>query len=124
MTVQITPAARACVKERGGGLCELDQCGRQQVVHHRRPRGKGGTWLKSSTSPANLLGLADRCHLRIESDRTWAFGQGLLLTAAEDAERTPVYLRHLYGTGWWLLSHDGFIARADPLVQSGLTHRA
>jgi 5-methylcytosine-specific restriction protein A len=82
-------------------------------VHHRRPRGKGGTWLASSRSPANLLAVCDQCHLRIESERTWAFEQGLLLLPSGDAAERPVFLRHLYGTGWWLLSDDGLITMTD-----------
>lgn len=113
MTQQITPAARACVTERGGGRCEVCAARPMTQVHHRRPRGKGGTWLASSTSPANLLAVCDPCHLRIESERTWALEQGLLLLPSDDAELRPVFLSHLYGRGWFLIDAEGFISRAD-----------
>lgn len=69
-------------------------------LHHRRPRGMGGSRDARINQPANLLTLCghatspDGCHLRVEADRLDAKASGYLLNHVADAEATPV-LTHL-----------------------------
>ena len=102
-------ALRPVILRRSGGRCEIavpNQClGRAPVmmveqadgqevpvaanVHHRRPRGQGG-----SNDPANLLHLCGSgttgCHGYIESNRTVARANGWLLEFGQDPRIVPV----------------------------------
>lgn len=117
MSLQITPASRAAVTSRSAGYCEAGipgTCGgRGEAVHHRNPRGMGGTRVRRVNAPCNLLHLCTPCHLYVESHRAWALARGLLLLDSEDAATTPVRLGGLYGVGWFLLAEDGLLLWAD-----------
>lgn len=96
---------------RSNGMCE--RCGKQlhgqpYSVHHRRPRGMGGTVRPESNQPANLLVLCGSattpgsCHQWIESRRSEAFEDGLLIRQTDDPSQVPVLLER----GWVLLTDD------------------
>ena len=92
---------------RSGGRCEA--CGRaltteQLHVHHRRPRGMGGTRRSDVHSYANLLALHPACHAAIESRREQALDDGLLVLQSQDPATVPVLIG---GRGWVLLTADG-----------------
>lgn len=95
---------RDTVLTRAGGLCEL--CGgyRASNIHHRRPRGMGGTKAQWINEPSNLLALCGSgtmgCHGMIESNRAEAYDRGWLLRTGSVAEHTP--FMDLEGD-WWLL---------------------
>lgn len=78
------------VKTRDWGACARcgryvlnGQRGRDWSVHHRRPRGSGGTSLGWVNLPGNLILLCgsgvDGCHGHIESNRDEARAQGFLV---------------------------------------------
>ena len=83
-------------------------------MHHRLPRGLGGT-----TDPvaafgmANLISLHRACHERIESRRGEAYDAGWLLRhngiEAGDPEETSLLYQ---ARGWAWLTHNGRIIRA------------
>lgn len=86
---------------RDGSACFV--CGRPLVrggggysVHHRRPRGMGGSRDRVTGSAANLVLLCgsgtDGCHGLVESRRAWALGAGLLLRQSGDPRSVPVRL--------------------------------
>jgi hypothetical protein len=89
---------RALVIARAGGVCEV--CGekptRDGSIHHRRPRGMGGTRNPEINSPTNLMYLCGSgttgCHGWIESNRNDARVLGYLLRSGDDALETPVLL--------------------------------
>lgn len=52
---------------------------RPHQIHHRRPRGMGGTDRADANSMPNLLSLCLDCHAHIESHRAEAFRNGWLV---------------------------------------------
>lgn len=97
-----TPAVRAIVLERAQNACEV--CGqRGEQIHHRRPRGNGGSRRPDTNRPPNLLVLCGHCHDEIEGNRTWARTLGRLLPQSADPATEPVTL---WGRRW-LLTDDG-----------------
>jgi len=93
------PAASVeLVKARSGGRCE--RCGTRDSpywsLHHRKPRGMGGSKDPAINSPANLLYLCGSgttgCHGWVESNRTLAREAGLLLYRNDEPVQIPVQL--------------------------------
>lgn len=97
-------ATREIVYFRDGFLCVIcsDDSGPFQV-HHRRPRGAGGSSRPCSNSPANLLLLCAACHTGVESNRADARDHGWLLSQTADPATSPVLWRGRVV----LLAHDG-----------------
>lgn len=104
-----TAAQRRAVAARSGWRCEL--CGTvlgwsdddgsttwcaPHSLHHRRPRGMGGTRRADTNSPANLLLLCGTgttgCHSRVEASRAAAHQLGWLLHQTEDPAQVPAYV--------------------------------
>ena len=107
-----SPAVRQLVWERDGGCCV--RCGiyggvhtfPPHQIHHRRPRGMGGTRREDTNSPANLVLLCGGyCHRYIESDRLKGLETGYLVQQGHDPATTPIR----YRGRWVLLTHDGQI---------------
>lgn len=102
--VKFSDKAKALVKERAQGNCEL--CGLQASepqYHHRRPRGMGGTRRKESGDPANALYLHFKCHERVERNRLEALHNGWLIRQSDEPTLVPVFRR-----GEWVILHpDG-----------------
>lgn len=57
--------------------------------------------------PACLVRVCLECHAWIESERTAAEQLGLLVRRPADPSEAPVFLRPLYGPGWYLLTDAG-----------------
>lgn len=104
-----SPATRELVYARARFACEV--CGDDRgpfEVHHRRPRGAGGTRRVDTNSPSNLLLLCLYDHGVTESYRALARADGRLVSQYHDPAETPVRLR-----GRWLyLTPDGRYAPA------------
>lgn len=98
-----TRKVRAVVKERANGMCE--RCGQHPGghVHHRDPRGMGGSSRPELNRPSNLLYLNPLCHDWVENNRLAAIGAGLLIPPGLHPLATPVRLWH----GTYLLADDG-----------------
>lgn len=89
-----TPAVRAAVLEATAGQCA--GCGRRAAeVHHRCPRGAGGTSRASVGAPFNGIALCQQDHSWAESYRDHARQLGWLLTDPDPA--APWWA---YGWGW------------------------
>lgn len=98
------PTARQAelVLKRSRGVCEV--CGSLgEQIHHRKPRGMGGSKDPAINSPANLLLLCSRCHAGVESDRDDARERGLLVRFDSLPTVTPVLLQR----GRVLLTDEG-----------------
>lgn len=69
-------------------------------VHHRRPRGMGGSKQPATNGPANALLLCghatspDGCHQWVENHRADALDQGLLVLQSQTPAEIPVQTRH------------------------------
>lgn len=105
-----TPAAKALILARSGGICELDSCGPAEVIHHRRPRGAGGTSLAWVNQPANGLHVSRSCHDWIEGRiPSWSRVQsgkvGWLVS--QHSDRVSADVPVLYRNRWVLLTDDG-----------------
>lgn len=109
---------RETVLERDQYLCF--RCGRSILttaysVHHRRPRGMGGTSSAVANMPANALTMCGTgttgCHGWLESHRRDALRLGWLLPQGIDPYLVPV-LHHR--DGWVRLDNHGGQRRADP----------
>lgn len=82
--LQITKATRAIVAERSNDTCEV--CGQEEAtqMHHRRPRGMGGSRDARIHQPSMLLHLGNDCHHYIEHNRDEALDEGWLVKNAND----------------------------------------
>lgn len=106
--------AREIVLARSGGHCErggellLGEPGVGYSVHHRRPRGMGGSRRHNVTSPVNLVALCGSgttgCHGAVESNREAAYEAGWLVCQAADPALIPV---NVFGLGPVFLTDDG-----------------
>lgn len=103
----ITDYTRTLLNERSLGLCEL--CGHPATnIHHRLPRGMGGTrraihtveWLLHLCGWGNSTG----CHGAVESSRHVAYTNGWLLRQHQTPPTSPVWV---YGRTWVILKPDG-----------------
>lgn len=113
-------AQREQVIDRALGCCEIcgrilfDEYGRPtsfpRSMHHRQPRGMGGSSRPEVNSPANLLLLCGDattpggCHGHVESNRAAAYASGWLVRASADPATVPVLLE---GDDWCLLDDAG-----------------
>lgn len=104
------------VKSRARMACE--KCGRDTSweggqVHHRLPRGVGGSSDPAIHSPANLLLLCRPCHEWVESNRTAAYDAGWLVRRGSTAPGAVPVLLHLHDLPTYL-THDGRYSQEAP----------
>lgn len=93
------------VRIRSRGYCEL--CGDFATqVHHRRPRGLGGTRDPQINLPSNLLHVCLGCHGYIEAHRAEALTNGWLVSRyGGDPAEAPVLIDR--DSRWVNLTIDG-----------------
>ena len=89
-------AVQDLVHARSGGLCE--RCGDSggEQIHHRRPRGMGGTRRESTNLPSALLDLCQPCHAWVETtgrSNGESYRKGFLVRQAQDPAAVPVHYR-------------------------------
>lgn len=83
-----------------------ERCGRARPdqIHHRKPRGAGGTSDPAINFPSNLLALCTMCHLEVERDRSVSYEQGWLVRREHDPALSKVWI---VGKGFVLLTDVG-----------------
>lgn len=105
--MSLTSNTRSIIKHRSGGLCELCQREPMTNIHHRKPRGMGGTRRPWVDEPSNLIALCGSgttgCHGWIESHRADSYDRGLLLKTGMMPFHTPFQDDR---NEWWLLVGD------------------
>jgi 5-methylcytosine-specific restriction enzyme A len=87
---------RDLIRERAQGVCEYCGVERGTEIHHRRPRGMGGTAQESSNTASNGLLLCGGCHRWAESHRTDALLMGVLLLQIQNPLKSAVKYRGAY----------------------------
>jgi hypothetical protein len=107
----VSKLVRRTVLERDNHICV--RCGLyvgpfgEYSLHHRRPRGMGGSKRLDTDMPANLVLLCGSgttgCHGYVEANRTEALSVGLLLPQSV----TPADIPILTHRGWLLLDNEG-----------------
>jgi 5-methylcytosine-specific restriction protein A len=104
-------ATRQLVYFRDGFTCV--SCGTADgpfQVHHRRPRGAGGSSRQDTNSPSNLVLICPACHEDVESFRNDARERGLLLSQTAIPAECPVLWRGRVV----LLCDDGTVTDLPP----------
>lgn len=105
---------RDVVRIRANGHCE--RCGisivnRPASIHHRRPRGMGGTRAEGINTPENCVVLCGSgttgCHGWVESYRETAIEEGWLLPRRDqrDPAEAPVFAEG----DWYLVTADALV---------------
>ena len=96
-----TAEAVAIILTRSGGYCEILTEGctqRANQIHHRRPRGMGGTKRPESNEAANGLATCEACHRYCETQaREWARNHGFIVPQGADPASRRVWWR----CRWW-----------------------
>jgi hypothetical protein len=95
---------RRMVLDRSGGWCEVcgdplhngDRWIAAHSIHHRQPRGMGGTSDPAANAVMNLMLVCGTgttgCHGRIESHRTVSIDNGWLVPRPTDPATAPVVI--------------------------------
>lgn len=109
--MSVSKRTRQTVLERDQHTCQ--RCGTYVgpfgvfSVHHRRPRGMGGSKRLDTDQPANLLTLCGTgttgCHGLVESHRDQALSEGYLLFQTMFPDEQPVKTYR----GWVQLDNEG-----------------
>ena len=84
------------VTGRSGGNCECMSSGCTLIaehLHHRRPKGIGGTRRPESQWASNALHVCLKCHLRIHAMPNWSRDNGFLVRQSDDPSSVPVWWR-------------------------------
>ena len=97
---------RDIVLERSEGRCErCSTASAGMQLHHRRPRGMGGSKAADTNTAANCLALCPQCHFNIELSRESALHLGYLVRQGQAPESQPVF----YRGQWVFLNNDGTV---------------
>jgi hypothetical protein len=62
-------------------------------IHHRRPRGKGGSHDPETVGASNGLAICRPCHDTIERRRAWAYSHGFLIRHPMPPSVIPIWWR-------------------------------
>lgn len=88
---------REIILARSGGNCEV-MAGPSCLyavhqIHHRRPRGMGGSRRGSTNKPSNALAVCWPCHGHIEANREKALQNGWLVSQGDEPVEQSVLWR-------------------------------
>lgn len=92
---------RDMIVRRSQGVCE--RCGAAPAVqiHHRRPRGMGGSSAADTNVASNGLAVCVACHREIEANRADSLKYGWLVRQGREPFLVPVFRR-----GEWVTLYD------------------
>lgn len=101
----VTPATRAIVRGRSGGVCELEGCDSPAThVHHRQLRRHG------RHGASNLLHTCGPCHTRIHGHVRYSMDVGWIVSAYDE----PLLREALINGDWVWLGEDGTLTHRPP----------
>lgn len=92
MAGEFSPATRKAICERAGDRCEVCRVAAVAQLHHRRPRGAGGTKRASTALASNGLALCGPCHHWCEMNRTESMKLGYLVSQYWEPSNVAVCL--------------------------------
>ncbi len=102
--MKFTNEVQNLIKNRSKEKCEI--CGSIALyyqIHHRRPRGMGGSKDKVVGTAANGIWVHPHCHVQIESQRDDAREKGWLVPQSLNPAEVPFKKYN----GWVMLHEDG-----------------
>ncbi|QXW04037.1 hypothetical protein [Rhodococcus globerulus] len=108
-------AVKKLIHDRSGRRCEVRQAchGDAAVqIHHRRPRGAGGSSLAWVNQAANGLDVCSPCHTFIESAREYSEAHGWLVSMNKKLRPNEVPVLLVHDLEPLLLSDDGTWSRS------------
>jgi len=99
---------RQLIRDRAEGVCEIQAVCQGRAastwqIHHRRPRGMGGSKRPETNMAACGLGVCGDCHRLAESQREISYANGWLVKQ----QHNPADIAVLYRHRWVLLDNDG-----------------
>ena len=120
-----TPDVSQMILARASGHCEILIDGvcvqTAATIHHRRPRGMGGTRRDTTNFASNGLLACVSCHEFVEHERLWAKDHGFLVRQGADPSAQPVWWRCAmvrengkWVKAWRLLDHLGGMKVIQP----------
>lgn len=103
---------RQLIRQRSNDMCE--RCGQKYgtEVHHRRPRGMGGTKQADTNVASNALHLCGLCHKIVEQSRDQAINNGWLVKQ----NHNPIDIPVLYRGAWMYLDDDGNMQPVEDVI--------
>lgn len=105
---KLLKASQQIVRRRSRGVCERCLQAEAVQIHHRQPRGAGGSAHRPEVNlPANLIDLCVSCHALTESRRDEAYLLGLLVHRGQRPADVPVSVGLPPLTHRFLLDDDG-----------------
>lgn len=102
--MEFSEKVRNLIRARAKDRCEV--CGSLALyhqIHHRRPRGMGGSSDEACGTAANGIWVHPSCHNRIESNREQAILKGWLVPQGKNPAEVPFKKYNQ----WVLLLEDG-----------------
>ena len=87
--VQMIEARSSCQCEVMASGCELVMA----TIHHRRPRGAGGSRREDTNAACNGLAICTHCHHKVETQRAWARERGFIVSQWGDPNDVAVHWR-------------------------------
>lgn len=98
------PEVRELVCERAKGCCERCHIATPDMqLHHRRPRGSGGSKAADTNTASNAVLVCARCHRDIESQRKNSLHYGWLVRQGAKPAEIPIWMEWQ----WVLLTNEG-----------------
>lgn len=107
--------ARQTVLARAGWRCERCLSLPVDHVHHRRPKGSGGTSEEWVERPANIVALCRPCHEWAHAHPREAYATGWLIRKLGGDMADMVPLTPLAGDRFWLTDEGDRLSRSDIL---------
>ena len=106
--MQFTKKTAQVIEQRANGYCEfcMYPATEEMQIHHRRPRGMGGSKDPVTASPANGVWVHYQCHRAIEENREHSLATGYLVHQHRDPRDIPVMMPQVTAFGT-LLDDEG-----------------
>lgn len=113
MTTGFPPKVRDMILERAGRQGDYVRCERSGIwkpieliqIHHRIPRGSGGTRRPEVNQAANGIAISLEAHAWIENNRLASREEGLLISKLSGQQPCNISLKLHHG--WVMLDNEG-----------------